>query len=56
MQSAEVQQGRSEILLHLILLFALILDSRDQRAAVNDRYVEALHDAQRYKIAFFGIP
>ena len=42
-QRAERQQGRRKIFLHFILLFATVLDSRDQRATIGKRYIKCFH-------------
>lgn len=42
---AKIQQGRTEIFFHFILLLPFILDGGDQRAAVNDGDIKFFHRA-----------
>ena len=42
---AKVQQGGAEILFHLILLLPPGLDGGDQRAPIDNRNIEILHEA-----------
>jgi hypothetical protein len=45
MQAAEIEQGRTEIFFHFILLLPLVLDGSNKRAPVYYRNIKRLHDA-----------